>query len=233
MQYLRRNPLVIWIKWWQRTRKHLKENEGKNLKIGHHSYLNNTELGNYVTIYDNVILQNCVIGDYVYIQDGARIANTTFGRFCSIGHDVKIGLGIHPVDFISTFPAFYSTKLQCQVTFADKDSFKESGKVEIGNDVWIGANALIMDNVKIGDGAIIAAGAVVTKNVDPYTIVGGVPASAIKKRFTEDQISRLLEYKWWEKDPEWLKKNHKLFHKPPEFFKLLRRELQLPGSLSN
>lgn len=233
MQYIKRNPLVIWIKWWRRTRKHLKENDGKNLKIGHSSYLNNVELGNYVTIYNNVILHDCVIDDYVYIQDGARIANTTFGKFCSIGHNVKIGLGMHPVDFISTFPAFYSTKLQCQVTFAEEDSFEETGNVIIGNDVWIGANVLIMDNVKIGDGAVVAAGAVVTKDVEPYTIVGGVPAVPIKKRFTDDQISKLLAFKWWEKDPQWLKENHKLFNNPNEFFKLLRRNLQLPSSLSN
>lgn len=218
MQYLKRNPIFIWLKWWKRTRNELRENRGKHLRIGHLSYLNNTKTGNYVTIYNDVILHNCSIDDFVYIQEGGVIANTAFGKFCSVGPNVRIGPGMHPVDYISTFPAFYSTRLQCQVTFTDVDSFNESGSVTIGNDVWIGANALIMDNIKIGDGAVVAAGAVVTKDVEPYSIVGGVPASQIKKRFTDEQIDKLLAFRWWDKDTDWLSDNHRLFQNPDEFF---------------
>lgn len=225
MQYLRRNPLVIWTKWWLRTRKHISQNKEKNLKIGHLSYINNTTFGKFNTIYDHVIIANCEFGDYVYIQDGGVFLNTKIGSFCSIGPHVRIGPGMHPVNFISTFPAFYSTKKQCQVTFADRDSFVESGQVEIGNDVWIGANAMIMDNIKIGDGAVIAAGAVVIRDVEPYMIVGGVPAVPIKKRFTDDEISKLLDFKWWDKDEGWLKENHQLFHTPDDFF----RSIPSPG----
>lgn len=219
MQYLRRHPLIIWSKWWLRIRKYLKENKGKNLKIGHLSYMNNVEIGRYVTIYDNVSIHSSRLGDFVYIQDGGVISNTVIGNFCSIGPNVRIGPGKHPVNFISTFPAFYSTKLQCQITFADKDMFQESGNVVIGNDVWIGANVMIMDNVTIGDGAVIAAGAIVTKNVEPYMIVGGVPAVNIRKRFTDRQIEYLLKMKWWYKDIQWLKANHELFCSPDHFFK--------------
>ena len=70
----------------------------------------------------------------------------------------------------------------------------------IGNDVWIGLNATILDGVTIGDGAIVAAGAVVTKDVPPYAVVAGVPAKIIKYRFTESQIDFLLKFRWWEKD---------------------------------
>lgn len=220
MQYLRRNPLVIWTKWWLRTRKYLGENEGKHLKIGHLSYMNNTTVGKYVTIYDNVIIHNCNIGDYVYIQDGGVFTGMTIGKFCSVGPHVRVGPGMHPVNYISTFPAFYSTRLQCQVTFATEDLFVESGEVQIGNDVWIGANALIMDNVKIGDGAIVASGAVVTRDVEPYTIVGGVPAAPIRKRFSDEQIAALLEFRWWDRDEQWLHENHRLFQNPDEFFNL-------------
>ncbi|HLN53259.1 MAG TPA: CatB-related O-acetyltransferase [Lentimicrobium sp.] len=218
MQYLRRNPLVIWTKWWLRTRKTLKENKEKYLKIGHLSYLNNVTVGNYNTIYDNVILHQCNLGNFVYIQDNSLISNASIGNFCSIGPHVRIGPGMHPVHYLSTHPAFYSTKLQCQLTFSTEDSFKESGYVRIGNDVWIGANALIMDDISIADGAVIAAGAVVTKDVDPYMIVGGVPAAPIKQRFNDDEISKLLEFKWWDKDLSWLRDNYKLFQDPPSFF---------------
>lgn len=210
--------MVIWAKWWLRTRKTLKNNIDKNLRIGHLSYLEDVTVGLYDTIYDNVSLHDCELGDFVYIQDGSIISNTTFGNFCSVGPQVRIGPGKHPVNYISTHPAFYSTKLQCQITFSTEDTFKESGKVLVGNDVWIGANALIMDDLIIGDGAIIAAGAVVTKDVDPYTIVGGVPASFIKQRFTDEEIAYLLEFKWWDKDINWLKENYSLFLNSDSFF---------------
>lgn len=89
--------------------------------------------------------------------------------------------------------------------------------VEIGNDVWIGSHVLIMDGVKIGDGAIIAAGAVVTKDVEPYSIVGGVPARHIRYRFSEEQIKKLLQLKWWEKDFGWIKEHYRDFRNINEF----------------
>ena len=81
----------------------------------------------------------------------------------------------------------------------------------IGNDVWIGLNATILDGVTIGDGAIVAAGAVVTKDVPPYAVVAGVPAKIIKYRFTESQIDFLLKFRWWEKDRKWIQQNYKRF----------------------
>ena len=77
--------------------------------------------------------------------------------------------------------------------------------------MWIGYNVTILGGVSIGDGAIVAAGAVVTKDVEPYTIVGGVPAKPLKKRFTDEQIEFLLGFKWWEKDREWIKENKDYF----------------------
>ncbi|NBB22844.1 antibiotic acetyltransferase [Runella sp. CRIBMP] len=165
----------------------------------------------YNTIYDGAGLSNCSLGDYVYIADNSLLSNTTIGKFCSIGPEVRIGLGIHPTSFISTFPTFFSTKQQCQITLVEKDYIEETGAVTIGNDVWIGANALVLYNVTIGDGAVIAAGSVVTKDVPPYAIVGGVPAKIIKKRFSEEEIKQLLTLRWWDKDINWLRENAEFF----------------------
>ena len=206
-----KNPLTIWFKWFLVTQRLLKNNKSNSLKIGYLSMVYNVKFGNYNTIYDGVNISNCVLGNYVYITNNTTIANAQIGSFCSIGPNISVGLPMHPINYISTFPAFFSVRKQCQITFTEKNHFKERGSVKIGNDVWIGSNAIILDNIQIGDGAIIAAGAVVTKDVPPYAIVGGVPAKVIKYRFNNELIQALLELKWWTKETDWLKKNRHYF----------------------
>lgn len=218
MNLIMLNPFTLWLKWYIQTTKLLFKERGKNLKIGYMTKFVNVIFGNYNTLYDNITISNSKINDFVYIGSETKISNTIIGKFCSIGPDVKIGLGKHPTHLISTFPAFFSTRKQCQITFTDKDYYIETGKITIGNDVWIGANAIIMDDITIGNGAVIAAGAVVTKNVAPYEIVGGVPARLIKKRFADKEIENLLDFKWWEKDYSWLKQNSSLFNNSLQFF---------------
>ncbi len=189
--------------------------------------LHNVNLGEYNTFYNSISVSNSIIGDYVYVADRTKIINSSIGKFCSIGPDVKIGLGMHPTNFLSTFPGFFSTSRQCQISFTDKGCFQEVGKNKIGNDVWIGANAIILDNISIGDGAVIGAGAVVTKDVESYSIVGGIPARLIKKRFTDDQIQKLLKLQWWNSDIEWIKQNAVLFNKPHDFLKIIWKDENL------
>lgn len=170
-----------------------------------------SKLGIHTVIHSNVHLHNVIIGDYTYVL--SSISNAVIGKFCSIGPDCKIGLGKHPSErFASIHPAFYSkNNLGCLVSFSKKDLFDETEMIEIGNDVWIGSNCIILDGVKIGDGVIVGAGAVVTKDVDDYSIVGGVPARLIRKRFTEEQIKQMKIAQWWNKDIAWIQENWELF----------------------
>jgi acetyltransferase-like isoleucine patch superfamily enzyme len=183
-----------------------------NLFIEYPSLIKNTTFGNNIKLYNNTIVQSS-IDDFTYMGNETQILNSTIGKFCSIGADCKIGLSKHPSEtFVSTHPIFYSKLKQAGVTFADKNYFQEDQSVIIGNDVWIGVNSIITGSLIIGDGAIIAAGAVVTKDVLPYSIVGGIPAKHIKFRFSQIEMEQLLKDKWWLKDEEYLRKNFKKFH---------------------
>jgi len=145
--------------------------------------------------------------------------NTQIGKSCSIAQGTLIGGGMHPSKiFVSTNPVFYSTEKQCTETFADKMYFEETGRCLIGNDVWIGANAVIMDNINISDGVIIGAGSIVTKDVPSYAIVVGNPARFLRYRFEKKYIDFLLDFQWWNKDIKWLKENFKDFHDIEAFY---------------
>jgi acetyltransferase-like isoleucine patch superfamily enzyme len=204
-------PLVIYLKRVYKQIKLIKDNP--TLRIVGNISVYNVVFGLYNYISFNCVVQNSVLGDYSYIGDNSFVDSTTIGKFTCIGPNVKIGLGNHPSsDFMSIHPIFYSTRGQSGITFADKVYFKEYENTLIGNDVWIGANAIIAAGVNIGDGAIIASGAVVTKDVSPYSIVGGVPARLLKMRFKEDEVEKLSELHWWNKDIRWLKENFRLMH---------------------
>ncbi|MGL5932166.1 MAG: CatB-related O-acetyltransferase [Cetobacterium sp.] len=139
---------------------------------------------------DVFIDRNCIIGDYTYIGPRTIITKSKIARYVSIGSDVKIGLGEHITDRVSLNTFFY------------KNPYDELTKGEciIEDDVWIGTNVVILRNVKIGRGAVIGAGAVVTKDVEPYSIVVGVPAKFLKYRFSREKIEEIEKSKWWSQD---------------------------------
>jgi acetyltransferase-like isoleucine patch superfamily enzyme len=224
LNILLKNPLAKWLHWSVKVCWQMFIYRKKHLVIKNHAYIKNCTFGNYNTFYEYTNIINTHLGNFVYIANQSIICNTSIGSFCSIGPDCKIGLGMHPTNHISTFPAFFSTAKQCQIFFCEKDQYEEYKKINIGNDVWIGANVTIIDGINIGDGAIIAAGAVVTKDVEPYTIVGGVPAHFIKRRFSKENIEVFLNFKWWNKDIEWIKENANLFNNPTLFLKKLINE---------
>ncbi|MFC5734289.1 CatB-related O-acetyltransferase [Cytobacillus gottheilii] len=161
----------------------------------------NTTLGDGVVISEDVIIpHNISIGSYTFIGDFTRIEFVkSIGKYCSISHNVRIGLGSHPKDFLSTSPALYS-KSRGYTKRDYYNNIEVDGLTVIDNDVLISSNVSILAGVKIGTGAIIGAGSVVTKDIPPYAIAVGAPAKVIKYRFDESTIERLLNSRWWEKD---------------------------------
>lgn len=171
---------------------------------------------------DSLFSGNMGYGTYVspYCEIVANI-----GRFTSIAPYVRINPGVHPFTYpyVTTCPMFFSTRRQNGRTFADRMMFDEMKQpVCIGSDCWIGQNVFISGGVNIGDGAVVLAGAVVTKDVEPYAVVGGVPAHFIKYRYDEETIRFLLDFKWWNKDISWIKENWELFNDVNQFISTLK-----------
>lgn len=156
---------------------------------------------------------NIIVGDFTYIADTDFESHVThfypwskdkliIGKFCQIAGGVEFMMNDanHQMSAVSTFPFYTLEGWDMEPSKADDMPFK--GDTVIGNDVWIGQNATILPGVHIGDGAIIGANSVVGSNVDPYTIVVGNPAKSVQKRFDDELISLMLEWKWWDKTVE-------------------------------
>lgn len=143
------------------------------------------------------MVEAAVIGKYNYIGPYTMINNTVIGNYCSIGPSVKLGQGQHSINFITTYQKISSDLIGHSLT--------ESPTV-IGNDVWCGANVVIMQGVKIGDGVVIGANAVVTKDIPDYAIAVGIPAKIIKYRFNEKEIKLIKKSRWFDYDLKEAKK---------------------------
>ncbi|WP_443972129.1 type B chloramphenicol O-acetyltransferase [Sphingobium sp. CR28] len=158
-----------------------------NIQVGRYSY--------YSGYYHGHGFDDCAR----FLLPGEDADKLIIGSFCSIGSGaafIMAGNQGHRSDWISTFPFFWMPEVPA---FARAENgYRPAGDTIVGNDVWIGSEAMVMPGVKIGDGAIIGTRSVVTKDIAPYTIVGGNPAQVIRKRFTDDDIARLLELSWWD-----------------------------------
>lgn len=182
-----------------------------------------SSLGKYNVLFNNVHIHKSIIGDHTFLQKGASVHCATIGKFCSIAPGVVVGLGRHPTDHVSSHPAFYSSTQPLAKTFSKSDIFQPFRKTKVGHDVWIGQNAMVVDGVTIGTGAVVAAGSVVTGNIEPYAIVGGIPAKTIRKRFKDSQIERLLESKWWHFSEQWLRENYAIFSDVNHFLEVVEK----------
>lgn len=203
-------------------KKLIKNYLASNLNIG-----NDTRLGK-----NSVVLEGAEIGDFTYLNTRSGLGpvfvngNVKIGKYCSVAPNVTISPGNHPSNFLSTHPFIFDTSYKERFNTNDNAfSIGENKFTIIENDVWIGSNAIISEGIKIGNGAIIAAGSVITKDVPPYSVVGGVPGKIIKYRFQQETIDLIQnsKVKWWDLTPEKLGENIHLFYKEGDIINFIKK----------
>ena len=161
---------------------------------------------------ENAVPEGCSFSGEIFLgyrttlgKNNLISGKVRIGKYCQLGMNVAIHGSNHPISYLSTY---INTRL-----FDGLSELKSEKQITIGNDVWVGHAVIILGGVAIGNGAIIAAGSVVTKDVEPYSIVAGNPAKIIRKRFSLNIIKEIEQLKWWDKNDEELKKIKPLFFK--------------------
>lgn len=183
----------------------------ENVSIGDDTLLLDSIIHDYVALNRRNFIQKSTIGKFSYTNFNTVIRNAIIGKFCSISWNVSIGGKNHDYAKISTHSNWRFNK-----AFHNKDVVSneyEQSSCNLGNDVWIASNVIILRNVSIGNGAVIGAGAIVTKDVEPYSIVVGSPGKTIKKRFDDRSIELLEEIEWWNWPDSIIDQNQDLIYK--------------------
>lgn len=167
----------------------------------------NCTCGKYTLVADGAVMSDCLLDDYSYVMERCDIIHTDIGKFANVASEVRINPGNHPMDWVSQHHFLYRRR-RYQLHDSDHQPFfnwRRRQRVSIGHDTWLGHRAIILPGVTIGNGAVVGAGAVVSRDVPPYAIVGGVPARVIRYRFPE-AIRRAIESsRWYHWDHETLK----------------------------
>ena len=158
-----------------------------------------TQIGAQCEVLAETYIEYSELGDFSYMGEHCCVADAQIGRFTAIANHVRIGAPNHPMDRASQHRFTYCPEYYDAQAERDNGFFadRRADRVIIGNDVWIGHGVIVLPGVAVGDGAVLAAGAVVTKEVPPYTIVGGVPAKVIRARFAADIAAQLQAIAWW------------------------------------
>lgn len=161
--------------------------------------ITNSRFGAFVEIGKGSRVSHSVFGDYSYCDRYADVANAQIGKFANIAAFSRIGATDHPLGTAACHHFLYRSHDYWEDATNDEDFFahRKSRIARIGHDTWIGAGAMIKPEVTLGDGAVVAAGAVVTKDVDPYTIVAGAPAKPLRQRQPREIADRLIALAWW------------------------------------
>lgn len=185
-------------------------------------------IGDFAVLFPGASLDGSTLGRYSYVQRDSVLVNADIGPFCSIAGDVTVGLAGHPITMVSTSPVFYDPRQPLPRFLVDSPFYTEGlPRTAVGADVWIGQGAMVKAGIRVGTGAVLGAGTVVTKDVEPYAVVAGVPARLMRLRFPDEMCRRLIESRWWELDDATLRRLAPHFQSPEHFlaaYKSLNRE---------
>ena len=183
--------------------------------------LNNVQLGRYTEIKAHSILEETQMGDYSYCAGYNQIYAARIGNFCSIATFVRINPGNHPC--YARVAQHHFTYRRSLFGFGEDDAAFFQGRLEkvvtIGHDVWLGHNVTVMPGVTIGNGAVVGSGAVVTRDVEPYAVVAGVPARKIRMRFSDSIIRGIESTRWWDWEHDIIRERLADFNDIPAFIK--------------
>lgn len=189
------------------------EPAGCEPRIAEDALVLTSNLGEYVSIATDARIEESQLGDYSYVMERADIMCADIGKFVSIAAHARINPGNHPMDWVSQHHFLYRPTDYDLAESDDEDFFawRKLQRVRVGHDVWIGYGAVIMPGVCLGNGSVVGAGSVVTRDVEPYTIVAGGPARKIRKRFPDDICAQLEGIAWWHWDHSTLKERRQEF----------------------